>query len=355
MRKRTLLLAIIVLCLAISVSAQDTYVVQEFGNLLSNWASSRNTFSALESMERLCSKNPAIRVGDNIMSALAYQNGLAQSNDYTWDNYITCLQKEVDKGVTISFSNIEQVPENLIPKNYQGRKELRFVSCKFHIGGASNFNETDLFVLLNGKIAKIQEYRLTIDKNGHRRLRVDLSGIELDEDTKGWGLSYNYSNAFPVGASLYYSSWKFMVSLDFGVNFDTDIYTTQKIDFINIGNYKITKCEYDLKYFITATLAFYMKYFAIGWGVGQASFDVSGSTKGNKLEILPDGSIRTTDITSYFSDLRRKFMMRPTLKGYIPCSDNFFISLSVNYDWIIGVKEKSGISFGAGIHFLIDR
>lgn len=97
---------------AVSISAQDTYIVQQFGNSLSNWASSRNTFSALESMEKLCSKNPAIRVGDNIMVSLANKNGLARSEDYTWDSYITCMQKEIDKGVTISLSNIEITPKS---------------------------------------------------------------------------------------------------------------------------------------------------------------------------------------------------------------------------------------------------
>ena len=343
-------------CMA-SVFAQDSYVVRQFGDNLSNWATNRNTFSALESLESLCSKNPAIRIGDNIMSTLANQNGLTQSKDYTWDNYITCMQKEVDKGVTISLSDIEQVPAYLIPSNYKDRKDLRFVFCKFNMGGASNFSENDLFVLVNGKIAKIQEYQVTIDKKGRRKIHVDLNDLGLDEDTEGWGVSYNYSKAFPVGASVTYNTWKFLIGLDFGVNFDNDCYTTQKVDFTNIVDYKITKGEYDLKYFVTATPAFYLKYFAVGWGFGYASFDGSESTKEYKLEVKPDGSVSQTwgaSSSSISGGAKKKFMMRPTIKGYIPCSDNFFISLSVNYDWIMGVKEKSSISFGAGIQFLID-
>lgn len=357
MLKRIIILAIVTLALAISLSAQDTYVVQQFGNSLSNWATSRNTFSALESLEGLCSNNPAIRVGDNIMASLAYQNGLSRSRDYTWDNYITCLQKEVDKGINITLSNIEQVPDNLIPSNYKDRKDLRFVSCKFQIGGASNFSENDLFVLINGKIAKIQEYQVTIDKKGRRQLHVDLSDLGLDEETEGWGISYNYGKSFPVGASAAYTRWKFMIGVDFGVNFDKDNYITQKVDFTNIVDYKITKGEYDLKYFITATPAFYLKYFAVGWGFGYASFDGSESITESKLEVTPDGTVIQTSgthVSSISGGAKYKFMMRPTIKGYIPCSDNFFISLSVNYDWIMGYKEKSGISFGAGVQFLID-
>ena len=352
MLKRILLLASIVFSWANFASAQDTYVVQQFGNSLSNWAASRNDFSAMQDIERLCSTKPAIRIDDPIMSAMAVKYNVPRSQSYTLDDYIRCLQHEVDEGVAISFSDIRQVPENLKPGNYPG---VNYISCNIRFSGSSNLNENDVFAIKDGKIVKIEEYIIVRDKKGRQKLKIDLSGLGLDEDTEGWGLSYNYSKAFPVGASVAYTKWKFMISMDFGVNFDKDKYTTQKVDFTNIVDYRITKGEYDLKYFITATPAFYMRYLAIGWGVGYASFDGSETTKENKLEILPDGSIMQTSGTSSVSGGGKyKFMMRPTIKGYIPCSDNFFISLSVNYDWILGYKEKSGISFGAGIHFLID-
>lgn len=354
MSKRILLLAFIIISWAKFASAQDTYVVQQFGNSLTNWASSRNSFSALESMERLCSKNPAIRIGDNIIAFLASQNGLAKSDDYTWDNYIVCMQKEVDKGVTMSLSQIEQVPEHLIPSNYQGRKDLKFVSCVFNMSGASNFNENDLFVLVNGRIAKIQEYRVIVDKKGRRKLRVDLSDLGLDEDTEGMGLTYNYSKAFPVGASLYYSKWKFMVSLDFGVNFDKDIYTTQKVEFNNLMDYKITRGEYDPKYYLTATPSFYLKYFSVGWGFGILSMKGSEYTDERDFNADENGSTTITTGSTVEGIEKVKFMMRPNIRGFIPCNDNFFISLSVSYNWIPGYKEKSGIDFGVGIQYLLD-
>ena len=355
MIKRIFIIILIVFEGALFASAQDTYVVQQFGNSLSNWASGRNTFSALETMEKLCSKHPAIRIGDNIMASLAYKNGLAHSKDYTWDNYITCMQKEVDKGVEISLSNIEQVPKYLIPSNYQRRKDLRFVSCNFHVSGASSFHENDLFVLVDGKIAKIQEYQVKVDNKGRRRLHVDLSDLELDEDTEGIGLTYNYSKAFPLGASLYYSKWKFMVSLDFGVNFDKDIYTTQKVEFNNLMDYKITRGEYDPKYYITATPSFYLKYFSIGWGVGILSMKGSEYTDQRYYRVDEDGFASAVTTGSRSEGLEKfKFMMRPNVRGFIPCSDNFFIALSGSYNWIPGYKAKSGIDFGVGFHYLFD-
>lgn len=348
------LLILAIFCVSITTYAQDTFVVQQFGNNLSNWASKRNDFSAMQNLERLCSTKPAIRIGDPIMSAMAIKYNVPRSQSYTLDDYIRCMQHEVDAGVTITFSDIRQVPDNLKPGNYPG---VNYVSCNVKMSGASNLNENDVFAIKDGKIVKIEEYVIVRDKKGRQKLRIDLSGLGLDEDTEGWGISYNYSKAFPVGASIAYTKWKFMISMDFGVNFDKDIYTTQKVDFTNIVDYKITKGEYDLKYFITATPAFYMKYFAVGWGFGYASFDGGETSKENSLTIQPDGTVIRTTGTSSSSTTggaKYKFMMRPTVKGYIPCSDNFFISLSVNYDWIMGYKEKSGISFGAGIHFLID-
>lgn len=352
--KRLLIIAIIAIIGSFVAPAQATYIVQQFGDNLSNWASSQNILYA-KSMKQLCSTKPAFRIGDNIMASLAYQNGLNQSEDYLWGNYMAFMQEEVNKGITISLSNIEQVPESMIPSNYKGRKDLEFVSCNIRVSGASNFNEKDLFVIVKGKIAKIQEYQVTVDKKGHRKLHVDLSDLDIDEDTEGIGLSYNYSKAFPLGASITYNKWKFMISMDFGVNFDNDIYTTQKVDFTNIVDYRIITGEYNLKYFLTATPAFYMKYFAVGWGFGYASLSGHEVTKGSSLTLKPDGSVIHTVSSSNTSNSDKlKFMMRPTVKGFIPCSNNFFISLSVNYDWILDYKEKSGISFGAGIHILFD-
>ncbi len=354
--RKILLLLIISLYSMQHLRAQDTYVVQQFGRNLSSWASGQNAYSALEALERVCSQNPAILIGDEIMSSLAHKNGLAASESYKWDNYLTCMQKEVDKGITIAVSKVEAVPYNLIPDKYKNDKSLHFVSGNIRIAGASNFDVNDLFVLKNGKIVKIQNYQVYVDKKGRRRIHVDLSDLGIDEDTEGWGLAYNYGKAFPIGVSVSYTKWKFMISGEFGWNTDKDLYTTQKVEFNNVCDYKITKGEYDLKYYLTATPAFYMKYFAIGWGFGVASLSGEEVTRQHKVEVSDDGSMVSisTGATSSSSTDKTKFMMRPTVRGYIPCSDNFFISLSVNYDWIMGYKEKSGISFGVGVQFLLD-
>lgn len=334
------------------INAQDTYVVQQFGNNLSSWANGGSEFSALQNLNNLCSKRPAFRAADDLMQSLARKNGLVTSQNYPLDNYITCLQKEIDNGVSIKMSNILTVPSSEI-SNY--KPEFQYVSCNIQISGALNMKESALFIIKDSKVVNIQNYVVSTNSaTGKRKIDVDWSGLSVDEDTQGFGLSYNYSKAFPIGASIEYTYGKFMIGLDFGINNDKDIYTTQKIDFTNIVDYKITRGEYDLKCFVTATPSFYLKYFSVGWGVGVAYLKGKEYTKDYNLTVYPDGTTTQGGSSSSIDDFKYKLMMRPTVKGYIPCSENFFISLSVNYDWILGYKDKSGIGFGAGFHFIID-
>lgn len=355
MKNRFIAFLSVLLFVHCSAWAENIGIVQQFGKDLAYWASSKDTYSALESMEKLCSqKNPSILIGDNIMSTLASNYDLEKTETYRWDNYTACMEKEISKGINISVTDIKSVPMSLIPERYRKNKSLSFISCNIKITGASNFNENDLFILQNNKIVKIQQYQVSSDKKGRRRLRVNLSDLGIDDDVVGWGGSYHYSKAFPVGASVTYSYSKFMVSLDFGANLDNDFYTKQKVDFNNIVDYSITRGEYDLKYYMMATPAFYLKYFSVGWGLGAAYLDVHEYTQNSSMTNDENGFIIQTSGSSESSGSDIKFMMRPIIKGYIPFNDNLFISLSVSYDWILGYKDKSGIGFGAGIHFLLD-
>ncbi len=68
----------------------------------------------------------------------------------------------------------------------------------------------------NGKISKIDKYEEIVDKHtGKRKVKVDLSDIDFDEETIG--LTYNYGQHFNIGASISYAIPWFMVSFDFGL------------------------------------------------------------------------------------------------------------------------------------------
>lgn len=354
MLKRLFLLTAIVVSWIDCAAMRDTDVVQQFGNCLSSWATNPDTSSsALETMLELCSTDPAFRIGDNIMAALASSNNLSRTETYDWDDYVTCMQKEVNKGIAISFSHIQEVPERMISKKY---KDVKYVSCNIRISGASGFNEKELFILKQNKIVKITEYQVIADRHGRQRIHVNLSDLGLDEDTAGIGFTYNYSKAFPAGASIYYSKWKFMVSVDLGLNFDKDIYTTQKNEFNNLMDYKITKGEYDPKFYITATPSFYLKYFSVGWGVGGLFMKGSRHIDQWNYKVNDDGSIAVLSAsgTVQEDEIKWKFMMRPNVRGFIPCNKNLFITLSASYNWIPGYNEKSGMDFGIGIQYLFN-
>lgn len=352
MYKRIILILSLVFGVHFFINAQSTYIVQQFGENLSNWAANKNASSALQSLENLCCKKPAFRIGDNIMQSLAQKNGISKTDTYLWGNYVQCLQKEVDKGIKIQISNIRSIFEDQVNMPYKG---FQYASCSIKMSGSSNFDESALFILKDGKIAKIQNYETTIDvRSGKRKIKVDWSGIDLDENTEGFGVSYNYSKAFPIGASVTFTIWKFLLSADIGVNRDDDLYTTQKVDFNNILDYSVTRGEYDLKYYITFTPAFYLKYFAIGCGFGYASLEKTEYTDGYSVSVADDKTVSSSYSQVTGGD-KYKFMLRPTIRGFIPCNDNFFISLSVNYDWILQYKGKSNISFGIGFHYLLDE
>ena len=338
----------------------NSEVVKAYGIELSNWATDKDTYTAMQSFDNLIVTKPgssdaSILLSDDFTRYLVNKYNYPKYNTYRWATFVSCMEKEIESGVKISLNNIQYVPESMVS---QKRPGVQYYSCKINVSGSSNVSEDALFYVKDGKILKIDAYEVIRDKNGKSRVKVDFSGLDIDEDTEGMGISYNYSKAFPVGGSIYYSKWKFMISLDFGKNFDKDIYTTQKVDFTNIVDYKITKGEYDLKYFITATPAFYMKYFSVGCGFGCAFFNATEYIKEIHMELDSNGngvhtSANSSTVTTSGNG-KSKLMIRPAVKGYIPCSDYFFISLAVNYDWILGYKDKNGISFGAGIHFLFD-
>ena len=96
-----------------NIFAYDTDVVQQYCNNFASWASEKD-ITYLHAMENLRSESPAFRIGNKFMDKLADKNGLTKTDTYDWDVYIPCIQKEVDNGIQISFSNIISVPEEYI-------------------------------------------------------------------------------------------------------------------------------------------------------------------------------------------------------------------------------------------------
>lgn len=160
----------LILSFNLSVRAESTSVVKQFGENLSSWVSNQR-ITDLHAMENLCSKSPSFRIGNKLMASMADKNNLTKTLTYDWDNFITCLQKEVDNGLQISFSNIQPVPEGCIEMNYPG---LQYVSCSVKINSSSSNGFKDLFILKNEKIVKITDYIEKIDEiTGKKKIEID--------------------------------------------------------------------------------------------------------------------------------------------------------------------------------------
>lgn len=172
----------LILSFNLSVRAESTSVVKQFVENLSSWVSNQR-ITNLHVMENLCSKSPSFRIGNKLMASMADKNNLTKTDTYDWDNYITCLQKEVDNGLQISFSNIQSVPEGYIEMNYPG---LQYVSCSVKINSSSSNELKDLFILKNEKIVKITDYTEKIDEiTGKKKIEIDY--LELARAAFGDG------------------------------------------------------------------------------------------------------------------------------------------------------------------------
>lgn len=110
MINRTFLTALIIISWTAYVSAQGTSIVQQYCENLASWASNKN-IRYLHAMEALRSEYPSFRIGTKLINQLATKYNVPQTNTYEWDVYIPCIQKEVDKGIEISYSDIKAVPE----------------------------------------------------------------------------------------------------------------------------------------------------------------------------------------------------------------------------------------------------
>lgn len=355
MIRRILFFIAIMPWLSATTFGQSVKVTRDFGNALSAWASNDADYS-LENLEQLCSKKPKFIISDTIMSELAAKNNLVPTDSYFLQSYISCMQKEIDKGVTISFSNIQNIDEGQVNKSYEG---YVYAACDIRMSGAMDIAESALFIITeDDRIAKIQNFETTIDKKTRRRkVNIDWSGLDIDEDYNGIGAMYNYSKNFAGGFSVTYNmpTLYMMFSADMGfASGKAPTYHTQEVNFTDLANYEIKKGSYTPKYYLTITPAYCTKYFAIGWGFGLVN--MKGDIEAESQTLSANDAGVTSSISSVLTmtDEKNKFMMRPTIRGFIPCSEQFYISLSVSYNWVPSFSKLNEFSFGIGFNYLFE-
>ncbi len=333
----------------------DTETVMQFGDNMRLWCST-NSYSYRSQIMKKCES--ACRVNDKIMMDFARNSGI-NTKHFVVSNYLNGFEDAFDRGaVGVDVSNIRVISADQQVYSYKDSrrseklsKDYTMVACDIKVNGALNYNVKDLFYVRKGQIVKITSYEEVIDtKTGKRKVRIDFSDLESDNSTMG--VSYNYSKHFPVGASYNYSpeSSYFMFSVDFGINFDKDKYIIDEVDMVDIMNYDRKKKILDPKFFITLTPQVYFKYFAVGCGAGLLYMD--GTEENTSYHSISISSVGIGASNSSESTTQMiKPMIRPVIKGFIPVSDELYISVSAGYDLIFGYKEKNGVNFGLGIQW----
>uniref|UniRef100_UPI002592D590 hypothetical protein n=1 Tax=Xylanibacter caecicola TaxID=2736294 RepID=UPI002592D590 len=179
------------------------------------------------------------------------------------------------------------------------------------------------------------------------KIMVDFNDFINNHGT--FGFSYNYGQHFPVGGSFNgsFEDIPLMISIDFGINFDNDKHIIDKVNMQDIMNYDREKKELDTKFFVTVTPQAYFNYFAIGCGFGFLYMDgTSDYTRYSSSSASNTSASTSSSSNAYLI----KPMIRPVIKGFIPFSyEDYYISISVGYDWVLGYKKKNGFNVGIGI------
>lgn len=176
---------------------------------------------------------------------------------------------------------------------------------------------------------------------------------------------YNYSEHFNLGLSVNYSYSFLMASIDWGTYNDSKGHYITKQIADERGSYINTKTSHP-DFFVTLTPSFRLKYFSIGCGMGIQYW--RGNDYLTRLDMTAKGSgsasllfnYPTASSSAYITDinirnknrLKRRFMIRPTIKGFIPLTARIQLSLSAGYD--CAFKELSdGFNGGLGIQFIL--
>ncbi len=364
MRKTILYFYVAFLSFAVIPAIAQDYSsnqVSQFANCLSKWTATHRAEYRFEA-EDLCNGSKKAIVNDefsHILRRKTNPNAPLQKS-YELQTYLNNIEKQVNQGnINITYRDIKNVAKNEITfESKISEKDLKlteFYTCKIRVTGTIQHESNELFYVYKNKIAKIGTY-----EKRQGKVVVDFDDFLNDYETIGF--SYNYGKNFPIGGSLNYSleAIPFMISVDFGINLDDDKYIVDEVKMEDIMNYERTKKELDPKFYLTVTPQFYLKYFAVGCGIGILWMDgtessasyayTSNSFSGENISSSTSSSIG--QISTSNSSMMIKPMIRPVAKGFIPLnSDGLYLSMNISYDFIFGYKDKNGFSFGIGLQW----
>lgn len=355
MKKKLSIILLFTLCLTLHARTKNEDVVYNFCENIRLWCSTRDV-DYRTSAERLC--NRSCRVKNQIMTEYATRDGITLKSCVI-ERYLNCFERAMSNGfVSFSVKNIKAVPcENIAytksEKSYKAVKEISkdisFVSVELHTEGTMKYDVKDLYVIRDGDIILITKYKEVYDRTNRKKIQVDIDDIWedfMDTPENAFGLSYNYGKHWPLGLSIWYSYYCFYIGMDMGYNNKKeDKFYDTKANMTDVFNYQTEKTEYDPSLFLTVSPGLYLNYFSVSCGFGVMGMDIVKTAS-----VVQDGYERALSTST---DMKYLFMLRPSVKGYLPLfSDEFWITGSVGYDFIPKCKEMSGVNFGIGIQYV---
>lgn len=336
-------------------------IVNEFSNHLTKWAkyqeqlqyqdhnySPRIALNELLDIKRFRSDTKQI-------TSLACKYRIPTSKTYDAKTFDDILVDAFGDGTDAYLTNIRFVPREERDPRYTDRTT---VSCKFHFSGINPSSEECAFILSDdNKILKITPYSFKIDKKtGRRKMKIDLSDLDNDGE-RTWGIGYNYNKFFPIGLGGYVTNGHVMMGVDVGYapkRPDISPYTTRKNEITDLCNYKISVGEYFPVFYATYSVGFFAKYVAICYGIGGVALKGDKITDYMRVQNNSNGSLQYETYQLHTSEIKKKFIMRPNIRGFIPCGKGYAITLSVSYLWAPKYKPLNSFDFGLGLHIPID-
>lgn len=358
MRKTLILIFFLQVLLCNAANTLDSRsVVASFGDNLRMWLVTNNPVYR-QNIEAISnSKREKCRISDQVTTNMVKHLNLPIVKEtFTLDTYLNSIQNAMRDGVAIKIQmdNYKQVEKSKIQvygaKRAKDIEEIDYVSCNVYASAPFKCTTKDLFYVRKGKITKIAPYE--IDEKTHK-VHVDLSDIDFDDETVG--LTYNYGQHFNIGASFNYAVPWFLIAVDWGLANKMDATTSTKVELTNIMNYKITTTSLKPKMFFTATPALNLKYVAVGCGAGILYMEGTETTNTRNTNITENdgnstiqyGGSSTTDTQA----TRIKFMLRPSIKGFIPMSDEWSLVVGAGYDYVFKYKKCNGFNFSLGLQY----
>lgn len=341
-----------------AISRDPVAIVTSFGNALSSWTKTSEDQYRLDAKEQMSKNGECFRAEDRISLQLSKEYGTFQTNANSLmaADFMNAIRKGMAEGLRINVTNVRKRDVSELSSRPHNSC-IAVVSFNISVNGPTNMAEENVAYVNTSSPIGIQkivkaEYDTTTGK-----LKTDYSHLTYPVDGT-WTFTYNYSKFFPIGLSLAYEYGHLYIGADLGysLNKDKTIFT-KDISYIDENNYKYEERIYGEKAFFTISPGYSCRLFSLSCGLGTMILNgekniytaESKEESGSGWSTSGKSETNTSENHKLF-----KFMVRPSLKFYIPVSidyTDFDIVAGIGYDYVCGHSPANGINFSIGARF----